>query len=359
MTGSKRLLLMRLFAAASVLSLVGCGPEAGNAGKPVTLVEATTVQFVPHARQQVLTGAIQARAQTPAAFLISGRLTELGVTVGDRVAKGEVLARMSPAEQQADVEAAEAGLVAAQSRLTQTRSTLDRQESLWSQGLTTRSSLDSARTAWETATSTEESAKAQLDLAREALGYTELLASTDGVVIRKLAEVDEIVQAGSPVYMIAEDGPRTAVINVQETAIAGWDAERPVTVAPISSPQSTTVGKVSEIAPALDATGTVQVKVAIDKDLPLGTAVSVVLEAPAEDRVVLPAQALGQNLGAPAVWVVSADQTVNQKPVSVESYETGSVVIADGLEAGDVVVTAGTQFLSPGLKVDVQEAPRS
>lgn len=337
------------------LGLSACAPNSDSAGKPVTLVEVTTAQLVPHAPRQVLTGSVKARAETPAAFLLSGRLERLSYSVGDKVKKGDILATMSKAEQQADVDAAEAGVTAAQLRLEQARTSLDRQQSLWDQGLTTRSALDGAQTAYETASGDAERASAQLELAREALGYTDLVATADGVIIRKLAEADEVVQAGSPVYVIAEDGPRNVVINVQETAVAAWRNSQAITVTPASAPGSGTVGTISEIAPALDNTGTVPVKIAIDADLPLGAAVQVELtQAPAE-RVVLPAQALGQDRGTPSVWLVADDKTVRPAPVVVESYETGTIVISEGLATGDVVVVGGTQFLSPGQKVETRE----
>lgn len=337
-------------------TLGGCAPAEQATEKPVKVVEVMTVKPVPHARRTVLSGAIEARAQTPAAFLIRGRLIALQAAVGDRVAKGQVVARLSPTEQQADVAAAEAAVQAAQSRLANAKATLDRQTALFRQGFTTRASLEAAQTAFNTAQSAAEAAGAQLALAREVLGHTELVASADGIVIRKLAEVGEVVQPGSPVYVIAEDGPRNAVINVEETTIAGWDRNRQVTVAPVADPEATVTARVQEIAPALDVTGTVQVKVAIDADLPLGSPVTVVLEAPPEERVLVPPQTLTRHDGRPAVWRVAADRTVNPVPVTVESYETGAVVISDGLGAGDVVVTAGIQLLYPGQTVEIREA---
>lgn len=347
--------IVRLAAAVSVIALAACSPQADKAAKPVTLVEVVTVQPQQHASSQVLTGAVQPRAQTPAAFLVSGRLTAAGLSVGDRVAKGDVIATLSSVEQEADLEAADAGVAAAQSRLAQVTSSLDRQKTLWDQGLTTRSALDGAQTAYDTAVSAAESAEAQRNLALEALGYTKLVATADGVIIRKMAEVDEVVQAGSPVYVIAEDGPRNVVINVQETAIGDWQAGNTISVTPIAANARTIEGTVSEIAPALDATGTVQVKVAINDQLPLGSSVSVTLNKDGADRILLPAQALTQSRGEPTVWVVSADNSVHQTPVTVELFETGTVVVTDGLEAGDKVVASGTHFLTPGQVVETRE----
>lgn len=345
----------RICSPAALVVLAACAPQAETATKPLTLVEVQQVKAAPYVHRQVLTGAVQARAETPMAFLVGGRLVQLHANVGDRVAKGQIIAQISPAEQRADVVAAQAALAAAEARLTETRATLDRQTSLWDQGLTTRSSRDGAQTAWETASNARDNAQAQLDLANEAFGYTDLKANADGVVLRRLSEVDEVVQAGSPVFIIAEDGPRNVVINLQETAIAGWERQRPITVALVSDPSVSARGTVREIAPALDATGTVQIKIAIDADLPLGAPVTVVLDGLSSDRVVVPAQALWQADGGPAVWVVSAENSVSLTPVEVERFGADGVVIAEGLSDGQRVVTLGTQFLVPGQIVDIPQ----
>ncbi|MBJ6986795.1 MULTISPECIES: efflux RND transporter periplasmic adaptor subunit [unclassified Devosia] len=347
--------LLKLAALASIAGLAACDAPANTATKPTPLVEVVTVTHQLRTLSQTLTGSVEAKAQASAAFLISGRLSTLTVDVGQRVQAGQVLARMSPAEYQADVDAAQAGVTAAQSRLAQTKTALDRQTSLWDQGLTTRSALDGAKTAWETASGTAESAQAQLELAQEALSYTTLKARADGVVIRKLANVDEVVQAGAPVFLIAEDGPRNARINVQEAAISGWDMNQQVSVSPISNPAAITTGRIAEIAPALDATGTVPVKVEVDPSLPLGVPVSVRLQVRQDDHVTLPMQALTLADGQVAVWLVSADNTVSLRAVAVERYESGVAILADGLEDNEKVVVSGGQFLSPGLVVDTRE----
>jgi multidrug efflux pump subunit AcrA (membrane-fusion protein) len=68
--------------------------------------------------------------------------------------------------------------------------------------------------------------------------------------------------------------------------------------------------------------------------------------------VEVPPSALTQANGRPAVWVVDpASHTVSLRDVDVARYDPASVVIAQGLEPGDVVVTAGAQVLRPGQKV--------
>ena len=84
----------------------------------------------------------------------------------------------------------------------------------------------------------------------------------------------------------------------------------------------------------------------------LGSTVTGSVKLPAPPGVEVPATALTELDGNPAVWVVNPQsQTVSLRNVDVLRYDAASVVISHGLEPGDVVVTAGVQVLRPGQKV--------
>ena len=84
------------------------------------------------------------------------------VDVGAHVNAGDLLARLDPAEQQADLDAATAGVAAAEAQLRVAQATFDRQSHLISSGFTTRVAYDQAKEGLRTAESTLETAKAQL-----------------------------------------------------------------------------------------------------------------------------------------------------------------------------------------------------
>jgi multidrug efflux system membrane fusion protein len=72
----------------------------------------------------------------------------------------------------------------------------------------------------------------------------------------------------------------------------------------------------------------------------------------------MPLAALSERDGKPIVWVVDpANQTVAPRNVETESFAPGGVRIAQGLAAGELVVTAGTQFMTPDKKVRIADAP--
>ena len=117
---------------------------------------------------------------------------------------------------------------------------------------------------------------------------------------------------------------------------------------------------VREISPVADAaTRTYTVKVTLKNPPPqlrFGMSIAGRLKASSEPVVALPLSALFEQNGTPAVWVVDElSGSVALRPVTVARYETATVVIADGLAKGDVVVTAGINTLRQGQKVRVAE----
>jgi len=118
---------------------------------------------------------------------------------------------------------------------------------------------------------------------------------------------------------------------------------------------------VREVSPQADpATRTHQVKIGLinpPQAMFLGTTVVGRATLHAEMAVELPGTALTQWNDSPAVWVVdTATKTVNLRPIEVARYDASSVIVAQGLEDGDVVVTAGVHALRPGQKVKFSTA---
>src|SRR6266403_2655459 len=167
---------------------------------------ATTVERAAFVRTEIvrprdgqaamtLTGEVQARFSADLSFRVSGRVLARLVDVGAHVNAGDLLARLDPAEQQADFDAATAGVAAAVAQLRVAQATFDRQNSLLSSGFTTRVAYDRAQEQLRTAQSTLESAKAELGRTREGLGDTELHARAPGVITVRSLEVGQVVQA--------------------------------------------------------------------------------------------------------------------------------------------------------------------
>ncbi|WP_316171700.1 efflux RND transporter periplasmic adaptor subunit [Bradyrhizobium sp. SZCCHNRI1058] len=350
--------------AAVGLLLAGCEQKTAATAPPSRLVRTEVVKLSERRQSITLTGDVQARVLADLSFRVSGRVTERLVEVGAHVKAGQLLARIDPAEQQADLDSAEAAVTAAESQVKVATSNFNRQQTLLSSGFTTRATFDQAQETLRTAEGSLESAKAQRDTAKDALTFTELRADADGTITARNIEVGQVAQAAQSVFTLARDGDRDAVVDVYEAALSlKFDGTKAV-IALLSDPSVTAKGQVREVSPTIDPkSGTVRVKMAIENPPPemiLGSAVSVTGFIKPEQRIVLPWSALTAAGKKPAVWLVdAADKTVSLKPITIEDYETGAIVVSAGLQPGDRVVTDGGKLLSVGQQIVFNEEKRS
>lgn len=347
-----------------LLLLAACGPASSVSQKTPIRVQTQVVAFAKSAPALIVTGEIRPRVRSDLSFRVSGRISERNVDVGARVSVGEVLARLEPQEQEADVRTAEAAVRAAEAQVWLASSTFERQTALLARGFTTRRDYDQAEEAFRTAQGSLNSANAQLQTARDRLSDTVLRASASGIITARSIETGQVVQAAQAAFTIAQDGPRDAVFDVDESRLDEEALDPRIEVALLSDPETIVIGTVREIAPTVDAaTGTVRIKVGIDHPPPtmtLRAAVSGVWRFKATEVARLPWTVLASRRGNPAVWVVDPDtRAVSLRPVVVAKYDTETVLIRSGVKPGEIVVTAGAQFLRPNQIVAAAEGAQS
>src|SRR5690606_36717338 len=137
-----------------------------------------------------------------------------------------------------------------------------------------------------------------------------------------------------------------------EAALQGVPTDVAIEVALLADPADTATGRVREMSPTINnASGTVRVRVGLDEGaerMPLGAPVSGSIELPPAPAFAVPWSALFRDTGGPAVWVSGAGGSVTRKPVTVSRYTSSCVVISDGLDDADVVITGFSQLLRPG-----------
>ena len=354
---ARRRLLVALACALAIVPAACQKQQAAEKKLPI-VVRAAAVAVADYVPKTSLTGVIAARTLNNLSFRVGGRVAERFVEVGQHVDKDTLLARIDPQEQESDLRSAQADLDAAQAQLTQAAAAFERQKTLLGQGFTTRRDYDQAEQALHVSQGSVQQAQSQLDNARESLTFTELRAGAAGIVTARLVEAGQVVQAAQTVFTLAEDGDRDAVFNVHETLVAGSSKAPPVTIALVADPSVEAMGEVREISPAVDpASGSIRVKVSIPNTpaaMQLGNAVIGTVSANPAKAVVLPWQALMSSDGRPSVWVIDpATKAVSATPVELLAYDTGVIVIDKGLQAGQQVVTAGGQLLSPGEVVEI------
>lgn len=307
-----------------------------------------------------LTGEIRAQDNVTLGFRTSGRITERPVSIGDTVEAGQIVARLEDTTQSNTLRASEAEVFAAESDLDRAETDYQRNAQLLERGFNTQQRYDVALQIFRQAGARGDAARANLANAQEALAFTALYADAPGVVTAVGGEPGEVVSAGRMVVRLARDNGRDAIFDVPERLIRSADPASEISISLVSDKAETATGRVREVAPEADAvTRTFQVRVGLS-DVPasfrLGSAVTGSVTLGGTASTPLPAAALTTSDGQPAVFVVDPDTgIVELRNVGIDSFDIARVLVSEGLQDGDIVVSAGVQALRPGQTVRVGE----
>jgi len=317
-----------------------------------------TTEIVDFAPAITLTGVVEARIRTDLSFRISGKISERLANIGQHVARNQVLARLDPEEQQAELVSAQASVASAEAMVRQATAAFERQKELLARGNTTRRDYDQAEASLRSARAQLDQARSDLSLAQDQLSYTELRADADGIITARNAEVGQVVAQAQPIYSLARDGPRDAVFNIHEWALTNVAIDNGLAIALVSDPAVKTLGDVRELSPAVNpSTETVTVKIALRETPPamsLGALVNGTGPMKQQKVVLVPWACLFEIDGKPAVWVIDrASNVVSLKPIAVGRYTKDHIAVSGGLKSGETVVSAGVQMLRPGQKVEI------
>lgn len=344
-------------------TLVGCRPAEEAEPAPVRPVLYTVARTIDTAVFGPFAGVIEPRYKSEIGFQVAGRMIAREVTVGDAVKKGQRIAALDPVVARFSMTRAEADLADAQAQFENANATEARRRRLMTGGTVTQAQLDGAVASRDTAQARLSQAQASLQKARDQIGYTELRADFDGVVMVRSAEVGQVLSAGQAVMTLARPEEREAVVDIPENLVGAMPGDGIFTVALQSAPGVTATGKVRETAPFADpTTRTRRIRMSLvspSEAFRLGTTITVALSQPTEPHVILPATAILAAEGRDWIWLVSAGgDSVSRKPVTVETRDGKRVTVVAGLVGGERVVVAGASSLREGQAVRISDMPR-
>jgi RND family efflux transporter MFP subunit len=345
--------------ASAVAAVAGaCQPEVDDATPKVRPVRGLAVQRRETDVPVTLTGRIEAEDEATLGFRVAGRVLQNDHKLGDKVQPGEIVARLESQNELNALRSAKANLAAVQAQLVQARNHFERQDALMARGFTTRPQFDQAQQALQTAISAVDDAEAQLNAAHDLVGFTELKADAPGVITAVGPGAGAVVQAGQMIVKLARKDGRDAVFDVPAHLIRSTAAESQIAVSLTDDSTVTANGRIREVAPQADpVTRTFEVKVGLTDPpaaMRLGATVTGHMQMAAASVIEIPATALTRYDRQPAVWVVDpSNSAVSMRNVEVLRFEQAHVAVSQGLEAGEIVVTAGIQALHPGQKVSL------
>ncbi|MGF1465905.1 MAG: efflux RND transporter periplasmic adaptor subunit [Sandaracinaceae bacterium] len=349
------------------LTQAGAQPEEGP--DPVlgpAVVEVAAVTSRNLVREERVLGVVEPRAQGRLALTLAGRLVERPVDVGDRVARGDLLARIDPRGPSNAVRAARATVGEIEAQRGQVVRDQRRARLLSEDGVATDVAVERATSSLERVEAAYRAARARLRESRRQASETLLRAPFDGVVTDVFFEEGELVEAGRPVLRIAgsDDGlevlveatsgmaARLAPATEVEVRPVGLDGADPAAGAVLLGRIRTVVAD----AVGLGGLHPVRIELPDDPALRSGLGVEVRLRAAGDRGLTVPLRAILDPSGQrPFVWRLERGR-VERVWIRTGRYLDGEVEVVEGLSADDVVVVGGQGRLLDGDPVQVDAA---
>jgi len=291
---------------------------------------------------------VEAVRQATVSAQIHGAVTELHVDAGDRVRRGQLLARIDTRETDAQVVAGRAGVTQAEAAVGQAQLNFERSQRLVQQGFVSQAALDRADADLKAARAALEAARAGTERALTARSFAEVRAPIDGVVSQRMVERGELATAGRPLLALHDPAQLRAVGAVPQFVLArvlgarSAQVELPTLAATVDAVRVT-------VLPAADARLlSTLVRADLGADLPAGvlpgTAAKVLLPVGSAHRRVIPAGAVLLRGELTAAYVIGADGRpqlrkirVGERVTAVDAPAEPLVEVLAGLAEGERV----------------------
>lgn len=400
-------------AAAAALTLAACNRTPPPATTTVRPVKTMVVSTAEAPRTRAFPGRVEASRRAELAFNIPGILDRLPVKEGQRVAKGEVIAQIRPAEYEArrnsvqgqldqakaratalragerpeEVIRREAQVHIAQARLDNAKAEYDRYASVLPSRGVSRSEYEMSETRWKIAQEELKAAQQMLDkgsagrvedvqaaeadvrafegrLAEAELQLADcvIVAPYDGVIAQRFVEENQNIPPKSPVVEIHETGNIDVATDVPESVMASGLLGPGARLFAVYSGAPgrefpVTIKEVSQSADPVTQTFRVRVTMPAPEGVNILPGMTAIVrgshaDSAGKDRLLVPVTAVYKDdSGEQVVWIVGPNQTVSRRPVKLGSASGGSIEIIDGLHTGDRVAVAGVTVLRDGEKV--------
>lgn len=343
--------------------LMGCSRQDQKVKLPPRPVKVFRVENSSAGVVTSYAGEIRARFETTLSFRVTGKILARPVEIGDRVHKGQLLAKLDTSDFRLSVESIKAQLKSAVADRDFTKDDLTRYRELLDQKVISNPDFDRHQTAYTNAQERASALEAQLKQTTNQLHYTELSADRDGVITALEVEKGQVVAAGQAVVKLAQTDEKEIHFDIPEQRISEIKNHQTVAVTLLSDNDRKFNAKIREISASADpASRTYRAKATLlegQQAAHLGMTATVWLTSEKADLIAIPLAAVFTSQSLPKqqqVWLIDeANSTVKAIPVQLGSALPDELISIEGLQPGQLIVSAGVQRLKEGQTVRLTE----
>ena len=354
-----------LFVAATIL-LSACGMDVPKAVP--TSYQTMTISKSDISVPLKFSATLKGTADVTITPQISGQLMEVCITEGQQVKKGQVLFRIDSRDKELELESAEANLMAAQAQESSAKLEYESNKNLYEKKIVSKYVLDNAENQYKQAQASAAQYKATANRARVNLSYCTIIAPVDGIIGSIPVFAGDQVSPGTYLTMVSGNAKMYAEFSVSESILAERtedEAKEPkkmlsslpdVSFLFKNGSEYSRKGRITSITGTVDrTTGALTCKAKFpnpDGVLYSGVQGTVVLPINVNDVMVVPQNAIVRLQDKSLAYKVGADSCVTSVIVKTANISSErDLVVTEGLEVGDVIVTEGANNLVEGQRV--------
>lgn len=331
-------------------------PQTSQLAPTIHVKTATISSILPMATLSI-SGTTRSAETALLRFQVSGRITDKPVSLGDQVQQGDVLARVYNPELEPLAQQAQGSLSRAVAQTQQAKRDFKRVDDLFKEQAVTRQEWEQSRTRLTRAQQAQTSARAGLARAQQVQAELELVAPFAGSVTEVLIDKGDVISAGAPAVRLSNPRAVELALPVSDDVIEQITIGQVVSVSKALEQSAKSVdGTIIEISPFRERGALPEIKIALDStQIKPGTAVKVQLKVQATSGISVPLKSVimtGENTVA-VYRVDNAKATL--VPIRPININADTVVIEQGLVAGDRVITEGIAQLYDGASVEVAQ----
>ncbi|RKZ94156.1 MAG: efflux RND transporter periplasmic adaptor subunit [Gammaproteobacteria bacterium] len=346
------------------LVLSACADEPAPEKEVIRPVRAIQVAVQTEMETRTFPGTAKATQEVNLSFRIGGPLITFPVNIGDRVKKGDVLARIDPRDFKVELSKAQGKLDKANANAKRAQADYARELNILKQdaGATSQAAVDRREDQRDQAYAEIKSLKAFVDAAKDNLSYTYLKAPFDGIVVETIVENFETVLSRQEIVRLLDDSSIEMIVNIPEDLISLVPTLETIFVRFDTFPDHILEAKIKEIGTeASKTTRTYPVNLIMEQpeDITIlpGMAGSATgsREKPAtsdaSEALVVPVKAVftPDTEKQDHVWVIDKKSgSVQLRAIKTGSLTPSGLQVIDGLQAGEWVAIAGLHTLHEG-----------
>ncbi len=287
-------------------------------------------------------GLVEAIRQADVAAQIAGRIVELKASAGDRVTKGQVLARIDEREAAQVVASSEAQVAKARAELANARVNLDRTRKLVAEKYVSQAAVDKAQAEYDAASAALAAARAGAGQATTARGYTVITAPFSGYVAERRMNLGDLALPGKPIFTLYDPTELRVRADVPEDIAGGLRSRTESVVAEVPAINKTFKPRSVTVLPSADVrTHTKEVRLDLPADTKgvyPGMFAHVLFSTGSAKRLVVPASAVAHRSEVAGVYVIGDDGSIRFRQVRLgERAGSGQVEVLAGVAPGEKV----------------------